>query len=282
MPRIGTDDRNAELAVVLFNELVATNNWAVDQAWLAIAKLLMTCQVWEDGAWRPFGDFPVLMERNNYRPGRRGDPSRSARDAMAVGDRLVSELGLTGRAALCSQLGIFFQHPQLHGLQPNNPRGHAFRSLVAATIAKFGDPELVIREECSPHVMFPGFRFENRSEHASIDIVALRDGIAVALISTRWTYRHDRVDLIDEARAYIPAARSVNGKCVYYGVTAEFGAARLKKVIRQTEAVQRHAALRRLVHIKAELPSVVIGNNGELSYLMSLDEMVRESFDWRV
>ena len=100
-------------------------------------------------------------------------------------------------------------------------------------------------------------------------------------MSTKWTYRHDRVDLIDEARAYIPAARNVNPACVYYGVVAEFGKARLKKVIDQTEAVLPTAALRRLVHIKASLPSSVIERNGDLAHLIDLEEMVKESWTWK-
>lgn len=281
MPREGTGDSNAELAVSLFNDLLDHRGWGLDRAWLAISQLLMTCQVWENGEWTHFADFPVLMERNEYRPRRGGADPRATRDAKAVGDRLASELGLTSRSDLPAALGLFFRQNRLSQLQPNNPRGHAFRSLVAETLARFGDPGLTISEERSPHAMFPGYRFDARSSEARIDIVAQRGAVPVALISTRWTYRHDRVDMIEEARAYIPAARSLNRNCVYYGVTAEFGQARLKKVILQTEAVERYASLRRLVHLNPELASSVVGRNGQLAHLMSLEQMVTESTDWR-
>ena len=279
MAKIGTNDAHANLAVDLHGKLLESNGWGLDKSWLAIAQLLMTCQVWEGGAWQSFHGLPVLMERNNYKKTKTGKPNRDLVDAERVADFIASQLQIS-QADLCGNLGLFFEHPDIRGLQPNNPRGHAFRSIVAETISRFGDSGLTISEEKSPHELFPGFPMPNRSPGAKIDIVVKRGPRVVALVSTRWTYRHDRVDLIDEARAYIPAARSVNPTCVYYGVVAEFGKARLKKVIDQTEAVLPTAALRRLVHIKASLSSGVIERNGDLVHLIDLEEMVNDSWNW--
>jgi hypothetical protein len=228
MARIGTNDSHANLAVDLYRGLLDSNEWGLGESWLAIAQLLMTCRVWESGTWRGFHGLPVLMERNNYKVTTAGKPNRYLMDAGRVADFLASQLQISP-AQLCSNLGLFFDHPDIRGLQPNNPRGHAFRSIVAETISRFGDPALTITEEQSPHALFPGFPMANRSVGAKIDIVVNRGPLVVALVSTRWTYRHDRVDLIDEARAYIPAARNLNPACVYYGVVAEFGKERLKK-----------------------------------------------------
>jgi hypothetical protein len=279
MARIGTNDKHANLAVDLYRDLLESKGWGLEKSWLAIAQLLMTCQVWESGKWHPFHALPVLMERNNYKVTNTGKPNRSLLDAERVANFLASQLQISP-PELCSNLGLFFEHPEIRGLQPNNPRGHAFRSIVAETISRFGDPGLTIIEEQSPHDLFPGFSMPARSDRAKIDIVVKRGPRVVALVSTRWTYRHDRVDLIDEAMAYMPAARSVNPTCVYYGVVAEFGKARLKKVIDQTEAVVPTAALRRLVHIKASLASDVIDRNGDLAHLIDLEEMVNDSRDW--
>ncbi len=53
------------------------------------------------------------------------------------------------------------------------------------------------------------------------------------------------------------------------------------KVIHATEPVLPSAALKRLVHLKPELASTVIGNNGELGLLMGLEELCQASFYWR-
>lgn len=280
MPRIPTGDQNANLAVQLFRDIMTATGWGRDRAWLAIAKLLMTCDVWGNGAWRSFHDFPVLVESNKYKFIKTGAPNARMADANRVGDYLASELGIS-RALLCSEIAIYFKSPQVLNLQPNNIKGHGFRSLVAETLAMFGDPTLAISEEEFPHRMFPGYPFPNRSPKARIDIVARRGTMPVALLSTRWTYRHDRADMIDEAAAYIPAARGINPNCLYYGVTAEFDVARLKKVIHVTAPVLQTAALRRLVHINPVLVTTVTGKNGELANLMSLEELCQESFSWR-
>jgi len=280
MPRHGTTDIHAELAVELYGDLLAERGWGLDQAWLAIAALLMTCEIWRDGEWRFFHGAPVLQESNNYRLTRRGEPNRALAEALRVRRRLTDELGV-GEQALCGEIGRFFRHPDIVGLQPNNPRGHAFRSLVAETLARFGDPRLDVREEVSPHELFPGFDFGNRSPNARIDIVVQRGPRVVALITTRWTYRHDRVDIIDEALAYTPAARRENAECRFYGVTAEFVPGRLHKVIEQTEPAMPNAAINRLVHLQPELAGALLGRNGGLEQMWPLARMVEDSGGWR-
>ncbi|MDE2967316.1 MAG: hypothetical protein OXS30_07530 [Chloroflexota bacterium] len=280
MPRLGTTDDHAEFAVRLYTGLLVENQWQLDRAWLAIAVLLMTCDVWRHARWVPFHGAPVLTESNQYRLLRGGAPNKPLTEALKVRDRLAAELGID-RKDLCSAIGRFFAHPTIVGLQPNNPRGHAFRSLVAETISRFGDPELVVHEEVSPRELFPGFDFGNRSKDARIDIVVQRNARIVALVTTRWTYRHDRVDIIDEALAYVPSARRQNHGCRFFGVTAEFMAARLRKVIDQSSPKLQNAAIDRLVHLNPELPSDLVGRNGDLKDMWSLENMVEDSFNWQ-
>ena len=280
MPRHGTSDHHAELAVELYGDLLAERGWELDRAWLAVASLLMTCEVWHRGQWHAHHGAPVLQEANNYRLTRRGEPNKALTEAMLVRRRLADELGV-GEQEACGEIGQFLRHPDIAGLQPNNPRGHAFRSLVAETLARFGDRQLDVYEEVSPHDLFPGFDFGNRSPNARIDIVVQRGPRIVALITTRWTYRHDRVDIIDEALAYMPAARRQNAGCRFYGVTAEFVTARLRKVIEQTAPAAPNAAIDRLVHLQPELAGALLGRNGGLDRMWSLEAMVRASGDWR-
>lgn len=279
MPRAGTTNANAELAVRLYGELIDEHGWGLDRSWLAIAALLMTCEIWDDGKWRSFHDAPVLRESNEYRHTKRGAPSKALTDAVRVKERLAAELAISKRE-LCPTLGQFFRRPEIARLQPNNPRGHAFRSLVAETLARFGDPALDVIEEVSPRDLLLGFDPRVHGRDTRIDIVVRRGDRPVALITTHWTYRHTRVGMLRDAEAYMPPAQQLNRDCRFYGVTAEFMTARLKKVIGETAPVMRNAAIDRLVHLNPELPGDLIGRNGELGAMWSLQEMVEDSHNW--
>ncbi len=279
MPRLGTTDANAELAVRMYGELLDEHGWGLDRAWLAISSLLMTCDLWWDGGWHPFHDAPVLRESNVYGLTRTGDPNPALTDAFRVKERLAVGFAVAD-ADVCATLGRFFREPRLLGLQPNNPRGHAFRSLVAETLARFGDPALGVAEAISPHDVFAGFDRFAAGRGSRIDIVVRRGDHLVALITTHWTYRHTRVGILRDAEAYMPAVRVLNADCRFYGVTAEFGTARLKKVIAETAPVMRNAVIDRLVHLNPELPGDLIGKNGELREMWSLAQMVEDSYNW--
>jgi hypothetical protein len=86
---------------------------------------------------------------------------------------------------------------------------------------------------------------------------------------------------MDEAQGYLPAARRLNRDCLFFGITAEVNPARLKKVVNQTEAVARHAAISRLVHLHPPIATSVIGHNGILAHLIDLGDWVLDSFKWR-
>lgn len=283
MPRIPTTDPHANLAVQLFDQIMNQNGWGLDRAWLGIAKLLLTCEVWRDGEWRPFSVMPpgtpLLMESNNYRVTRAGMPNSYLREANLVRDYIARRLGVPS-GNLCNHLGVYFQQPNIANLQPNNIRGHAFRSLVAHILATYGDPALEIREEFSARDLFQGWPLVTRSQAPNIDITVFRNGLLVAIASVRWTYRHDRVDMLDEAHSYIPPARRTNPRCGFFGITAEFATARLKKVVNQSEPVQANSVVRRLVHLHAPLATTVIGNDGVLAHMMDLQDFVRASFTW--
>jgi hypothetical protein len=280
VPRLGTTDTNAELAVRLYGELLDEHVWGLDRAWLAISALLMTCDAWCGGDWYPLYDAPVLRESNVYGLTRDGEPNAALVNALRVKERLAEEFDVPADD-VCAALGRFFREPRLLGVQPNNPRGHAFRSLVAETLVRFGDPALDVIEGVTPGDLFPDFDRRDVGRDSRIDIVVLRDSCPVTLITTHWTYRHTRVGMLKDAEAYMPLARQLNERCRFYGVTAEFMTARLKKVIAETAPVmRRNAAIDRLVHLNPELPGDLIGRNGDLREMWSLEQMVRDSLDW--
>lgn len=278
MPRIPTNNKNAEAAVQAYNHDLTTNGWGLNEAWLAISRQLMTCEIWDDRqkTWLSFFNQPVLLESNNYKLLANGSPNKALQEATLVGDYIAKEMNVP-RQSLCSNLGIFMK---LLSIQPNNPRGHSFRSIIAETLAKFGDPKIITKEEVDPYVLFPGNQFVLRSKNPRIDIVAYRNNLPVALCSTRWTYRHDRVDLLEEARAYMSAAKKIYPNIHFFGIITEMNPARLKKVVTQTIPLVPSADIDRLVHLHKPLATTVVNHNGTLAYLQDLVDWVNSSHTW--
>ena len=120
----------------------------------------------------------------------------------------------------------------------------------------------------------------DRSQDPKIDSMVSRSRLLVAMVSVRWTSRHARVEMLDEAHSYVTPARRQNPRSGFYGATAEFGVARLAKVIEQSEPEQPQGIVRRLIHLHRPLPTEVIGHDGILANMMDLAEFVRDSFNW--
>lgn len=278
MPRVPTNNQNAEAAVqALINDLTS-NGWGLNEAWLAIARQLMTCEIWDElrKTWVQYYDQPVLRERNDYKLLANGSPNQALQESTLVGDYIAQKMNIT-RQNLCNELGIFMKSLSI---QPNNPRGHSFRSIIAELLARYGDPQMTVKEEVNPYILFPGNQFNLRSKNPRIDIVAYRNDLPIALCSARWTYRHDRVDLLEEARAYMSAAKQLNPNIHFFGITAEMNPARLKKVVAQTLPLVPSADIDYLVHFHAPLATTVINHNGDLVHLLDLVDWVNSSYTW--
>ena len=273
MPR----SANAQLAVDMYEALQAQNGWTRATAWQGIARLLLSCEVWRHG-WQPFHGVVVYREANDFKNSARV-PNAVMRRAEALTAYLANELGVP-RAGLCNEIAAYWKHPDVVGLQPHNLVGHAFRSLVVHILKTFGDQGITYAEEISPYQEFPGQQFATRSPGAKIDIIARRGTVTVALISSRWRFRHDRVDVVEEAMAYAPAARRHNTGCRLYASVGEFAPNRLDKILSNCPPAQPHGALTAAVHFAPQLITGGLVENGGLAHLQSLDWLVRETFTW--
>lgn len=273
MPR----STNAQLAVDMYDQLNAIHRWNAATAWHGIVLLLLSCEIWRQG-WRPFRDVVVYREANDFRSGPRG-PNAVLRRAERLTAFLAKELAVP-RASLCRTISAYWRHPQVRALQPHNLAGHAFRSLTVHILETFGDPGITYEEEVNPHSEFPGHTFTTRSHHPKIDIVARRSNVTVALISSRWRYRHDRVDVVEEAMAYAPAAKRHNPNCSLYASVGEFSPNRLDKVLINCPPIQAHGALAAAVHFAPQLVTGGLNENGRMTHLKSLEWLIDETFSW--
>ena len=268
---------NAQLAIDMYEAQRAQRGWSAATAWQGIARLLLSCKTWRHG-WQPFHDVVVYREANDFKTGARG-PNVVMRRADALTGFLAGELGVP-RADLCNEIAAYWRHPDVTDLQPHNLAGHAFRSLTVHILETFGDKGITYAEEVSPHDEFPGQQFTTRSRDPKIDIVARRGNVTVALISSRWRYRHDRVDVVEEAMAYAPAARRHNPGCRLYASVGEFAPNRLDKVLSNCPPAQPRGALTAAVHFAPQLITAGLEENGRMVHLQSLEWLVGETFSW--
>ena len=273
MPR----STNAQLAVNLYNELHARYLWNAETAWLGIAHLLLSCEVYRM-KWEPFHDVVTYVDSNRFTSGEDG-PHATLRRAEELSSYLALQLNID-RRALCGSIGQYWRHEKIRSLQPHNLVGHAFRSLTATVLSQFGDKGITYEEEVDPHVEFPGHIFTTRSKNPKIDVVARRGNRTVALLTVRWRFRHDRLDVVDEAIAYTPAFSRQNSNGKFYAVLGEFDGGRLRKVLANCAPILPHAAISAAVHFAPQLIREGLRENGTLEYLRSLAWLVGETFRW--
>jgi|GEM_PF-2996840 hypothetical protein len=273
MPR----DHNAQLAVNMFNQLASLHGWSKTDAWKGIAILLLTCKIWRSG-WANFHDVVVYKESNTFTVTPSG-PNATVKRGMDLSDYLAFELRVT-RADLCNFIGQYWLDPAVSNLQPNNLVGHAFRSIVVDILERYGNPAITYQEEVDPYDEFPGYTFHMRSKKPRIDIIARKGGLTVAILSTRWRYRHDRVDLVDESLAYIQPARRAYNNCGFFGVIGECSPARIEKVLDHCPPKDPHGSINAAVHFNPELITKGLKENGRMAHLKSLLWLIDETFTW--
>ena len=117
-------------------------------------------------------------------------------------------------------------------------------------------------------------------EEPKIDVLAA-NAVPRAVISCKWSYRHDRIsDVTNECQEYkAAAARRQFSDFGYYLVTNEFDARRLEKVINQP-------CVDALVHVHLPLALEVTGGTPELRHamdtgrLLDLGEFARLTKSW--
>lgn len=270
-----TRGANAQTAVDMYEELRRVHRWDAANAWKGIALLLLTCDRWV-GEWRPFHGAVVFRETNDFRV-RNGSENKTLRQARGLTEYLGKSLVVDD---VCESVGLYWKKPEIATLQPHNLLGHAFRSLVSHVLQSYGTTGITYSEEVDPHEEFPGLQFSTRSKNPRIDIVARKGNRTVALISARWRFRHDRVDLVDEALAYAPARRQ-HADLKFYAVVGEFSASRNEKVLKHCPPASTNPAIAALVHFCPDLLSGGLGENGRMAALKSLEWLIAETGNWK-
>ena len=275
---------NAQLAVNMFQDLLNQHQWSAQEAWKGIAFLLMTCKRWvgRGYGWDSHHDVPTYREANDIGYTGSGNPNAYLRRGRDLKQYLASSLGVDERN-LCSKIGRFYDHPRIEDLQPHNLKGHAFRSIVVNYLKRFGDSGISYEEEVNPKDLFPGSSFSSLSKDPRVDIVAWRQASPVALLSTRWGLRHDRMEVIQESEIYMNAAPQ---HCNFYPVLGENDVTRLEKVLRNSAPIMQGASITATVHHCPEMVIHGIDFRGErnaesrLTGIKDLSFLAQETNSW--
>ncbi|MDI6857387.1 MAG: hypothetical protein QME71_03620 [Dehalococcoidia bacterium] len=217
-------------------------------AWRGVYQLLLWFQ---DG-------LPHIIEADQLLRPKWTSRAAAVRDALAqefgcAPDKVVEEVDLLLKSE------IFTRAPQRQ-----NPLGIGFVTSLLLLLEHFSSRHYAyFTEEAIGEVVFRGIREAPRSKP---DIVVGHKGSEIALISAKWSLRHDRLkDLKDEC-AYF---KTLVPRLKFYVVTNEFSPARLDKVISDYRIDRVFHVCRRLVVDVAQ----VDGRTDQLSDLSDLLEL---------
>ncbi len=169
--------------------------------------------------WYEHG-VPHIIDGNYLRSG------QWRRRAELVQTKLAAALGcaeseVAHKVDALLRSPLFETHPQRQ-----NPLGIGFVNSLFVAVRHFSseDWEFLPESEIGKSV-FPGIRESPRSKP---DVVVTRKGRETALISAKWSLRHDRLkDALNECEYFKTLAPSLK----FYVVTNEYGPARLKKLL---------------------------------------------------
>lgn len=172
--------------------------------------------------------------------------------------------------------------PRWHGMQRNNPLGNGLRFLTTEVLQRWGDDRLTYTEELNATHWFPGIRMAGRSRTPAIDVAVSANGVPAAVISCKWSIRHDRIsDPTNECTTYKAAAiQQQNMGLRYYVVTSEMDSQRLDKVLDQ-ECVDA------LVHVHLDLACAIqpalaekTAEDRRKGRLLDLTELIALTSEW--
>ncbi len=158
--------------------------------------------------------------------------------------------------------------------QRQNPLGTAFSALIAHVLRSYGNPKLTYEVEVRGDTVFPSIAMPGRSTSPSIDILALSDSKPVAVISSKWSLRHDRInDITNECPIYKSAAMRSRVRLRFLVVTNEFDPARLNKILIDD-------CVDGLVHVHKKAVTEVCRLDGRLDEMLDLTDLVNSTNSW--
>lgn len=252
-----------------------------ETTWLGIYQTLLW---YEPVNWLGIDQLPHIIDANRLRPSSPSkkqswtNPSIWQRRGQAVNIYLASQLGCNIEE-LQVKTDQLMKHPEYSGMQRQNTLGTAFVGLVKHILEMFGSIQIRYETEVEASTIFHGITFPGRSSTPRIDLLARGDNIPCAIISAKWSLRHDRLnDITNECPVYKSAydriyRSSRRAKLPYYLITNEYDPTRLSKVLGDN-------CLDGVVHVHKAAIVNICGMNGRLDQLIDLADFINYSMSW--
>lgn len=246
-------------ATRLVSQFLAAHGNDPALAWLAVYQTML----WYDRIGRT--NLPHIIEVNDLKK-----PSWAGR-AKAVDAYIARALRISGGSAL-QRMDNLMSLPAFTGKQRQNPLGEGFVGAIVAVLSTLGAKSISYRPEVRSTDFFPGIRIPGRSSVSRIDVAAVKEDKLVAIISTKWSIRHDRLsDITNECPVYKEAAyRHWRTRPLYYFVTNEFSPSRLRRITGDD-------CVDGVVHVHAKLVTEVCGLSAQL---LDLQDLIRLTHQW--
>jgi hypothetical protein len=252
-----------QLAVSLFQNARYPNGLSGAVSWLGIYQVLLW---YEKVNFMNIEALPHIIDADKLRP-----PSyRPSQNSVSVWQKRAQAV----EQYLASYVDLLMRTPAYQGVQRQNPLGVAFPVLVRHIMQSFGNNAVSYDLEVPAQTIFPGIIVPGRSPNPKIDIVVRNDSHVKAVISCKWSLRHDRLnDISNECPTYKQAASWTRTKIDYLVITNEYDPARLNKLLDDS-------CVDALVHVHKPLPTTVCGLNSRLMNMLDLADLLIRSKTW--
>lgn len=268
-------------AIQIFEDAEYSSGLDAATAWLGIYQALLW---YEPINWLGFSDLPHIIDADKLRPASPAkkrtwtSPNAWQRRAQALNVYLAEQLGCP-IDSIPGKTDLLMKHPSYAGMQRQNTLGIAFTGLIKHVLEKFGSATVSYETEVEAATIFPGITFPGRSTTPRIDLLVGRNNVPRAIISAKWSLRHDRVnDITNECPVYKAAYQRIyrqtsRDHLLYYVVTDEYDPARLNKMLEDT-------CVDGVIHVHKTAVIKVCGLNGRLTRLINLADFVSMTLSW--
>ena len=269
-------------AVSRFEKAIYPAGQSAATAWLGIYQTLL----W----YEPINQFglsvlPHIIDADKLRPSPAAkerfsrSPSIWQQRAQAVNEYLAQKLSCAVEA-VPEKMDLLMRLPDYQGMQRQNTLGIAFAGLIKHTLEKFGARHLAYQSEVEASTIFAGVTVPGRSSSPRIDLLAVHADLPRAIISAKWSVRHDRLnDITNECPVYKAAYQRIyrqsrrDNDLLYYVITNEYDPSRLTKMLDDS-------CVDGIVHVHKAGVIEVCGLNGRLARLIDLADFVRSTSQW--
>ncbi len=275
-----TRDQTIADAIRIFENAVFPSGLNPKTAWLGIYQTLLW---YEPVHWLGYTALPHIIDADKLRPASLArkrkwtKPNAWQRRAQSVSKYLAQQLGCPVHD-LPDRTDLLMKQPDYEGVQRQNSLGIAF-ILGKHILEKFGSDTISYGTEIEAVTVFPGITFPGRSGVPRIDLLVRHSNIPVAIISAKWSIRHDRLsDITNECPVYKAAYARIyrqerHANLLYYALTNEYDPARLNKILDDP-------CVDSTVHVHKPAVVDICRLDNRLTRLMDLADLVDAAFTW--